>query len=81
MSDIITQVIKYKSNRLKEKVLCNKRGVYVVNEKGDLAVKRSISIGRQNPRYYEVLEGLNPGEQVIVSSYDNFNDVDQLILK
>ena len=55
--------------------------VYVVNEEGNLAVKRSISIGRQNPRYYEVLEGLNPGEQVIVSSYDNFNDVDQLILK
>ncbi|NOQ26579.1 MAG: efflux RND transporter periplasmic adaptor subunit [Bacteroidales bacterium] len=55
--------------------------VYVVNEKGNLAVKRDISIGRQNPRYYEVLEGLNPGEQVIVSSYDNFNDVDQLILK
>lgn len=55
--------------------------VYVVNEEGDLAVKRDISIGRQNPRYYEVLEGLNPGEQVIVSSYDNFNDVDQLILK
>lgn len=55
--------------------------VYVVNEKGNLAVKRSISIGRQNPKYYEVLEGLNPGEQVIVSSYDNFNDVDQLILK
>lgn len=55
--------------------------VYVVNEAGNLAVKRSISIGRQNPRYYEVLEGLNSGEQVIVSSYDNFNDVDQLILK
>jgi len=55
--------------------------VYVVNEGGDLAVKRNISIGRQNPRYYEVLEGLNPGEQVIVSSYDNFNDVDQLIFK
>ncbi|MDA3954999.1 MAG: efflux RND transporter periplasmic adaptor subunit [Bacteroidales bacterium] len=55
--------------------------VYVVNEDGNLAVKRSISIGRQNPRYYEVLEGLQPGEQVVVSSYDNFNDVDQLILK
>lgn len=55
--------------------------VYVVNEEDNLAVKRTISIGRQNPRYYEVLEGLNPGEQVIVSSYDNFNDVDQLILK
>ncbi|MFC2096156.1 efflux RND transporter periplasmic adaptor subunit [Bacteroidota bacterium] len=55
--------------------------VYVVNEDDNIAVKRSISIGRQNPRYYEVLEGLAPGEKVIVSSYDNFNDVDQLILK
>lgn len=55
--------------------------VYVVNEENNVAVKRSISIGRQNPRYYEVLEGLEPGEKVIVSSYDNFNDVDQLILK
>ena len=55
--------------------------VYVVDESGDFAVKRNISIGRQNPKYYEVLEGLNPGEQVVVSSYDNFNDVDQLILK
>jgi HlyD family secretion protein len=55
--------------------------VYVVDETGDLAIKRNISIGRQNPKYYEVLEGLNPGEEVVVSSYDNFNDVDQLILK
>jgi len=55
--------------------------VYVVDEAGKLAVKRNISIGRLNPKYYEVLEGLKPGEQVIVSSYDNFNDVDQLILK
>ena len=55
--------------------------VYVVDESGDFAVKRNISIGRQNPKYYEVIEGLNPGEQVVVSSYDNFNDVDQLILK
>ncbi len=55
--------------------------VYVVNEEDGIAVKRNISIGRQNPRYYEVLEGLEPGEKVIVSSYDNFNDVDQLILK
>ncbi|PLX11151.1 MAG: efflux transporter periplasmic adaptor subunit [Marinilabiliales bacterium] len=55
--------------------------VYVVDEDNNIAVKRSISIGRQNPRYYEVLEGLEPGEKVIVSSYDNFNEVDQLILK
>lgn len=55
--------------------------VYVVNEEQGVAIKRNISIGRLNPRYYEVLEGLEPGEQVIVSSYDNFNDVDKLILK
>ena len=55
--------------------------VYVVDPSGDFAVKRQISIGRQNPRYYEVLDGLNEGEEVIVSSYDNFGDVEKLILK
>lgn len=55
--------------------------VYVVSEDGRRATKRNISIGRQNVKYYEVLDGLKPGEQVVVSSYDNFNDVDQLILK
>ncbi|MEA2106401.1 MAG: HlyD family efflux transporter periplasmic adaptor subunit [Bacteroidota bacterium] len=55
--------------------------VYVVGPSGEMAVKREISIGRQNPKYYEVLEGLNPGEKVIVSSYDNFNNVDKIILK
>lgn len=55
--------------------------VYVVNESGNLAVKRNIRIGRQNPRYYEVLEGLEAGEKVIVSNYDNFGDIDKLILK
>ncbi len=55
--------------------------VYVVDPSGDFATKRKIKIGRQNPRYYEVLEGLEPGEKVIVSSYDNFGDADKLILK
>ncbi|MFO7370023.1 MAG: efflux RND transporter periplasmic adaptor subunit [Bacteroidales bacterium] len=55
--------------------------VYVVDPSGDQAKKRKIRLGRQNPRYYEVLEGLNPGEQVIVSDYENFNDADKLILK
>jgi HlyD family secretion protein len=55
--------------------------VYVVSEKGDMAFKRNIRIGRQNPRYYEVLDGLKPGEKVIVSSYDNFGTADKLILK
>jgi HlyD family secretion protein len=55
--------------------------VFVVDPSGEFAVKRDISIGRQNPRYYEVLGGLEPGEKVIVSSYQNYADHDKLILK
>jgi HlyD family secretion protein len=55
--------------------------VYVIDESGEFAVKRTITIGRQNPKHYEVIDGLKPGEKVIVSSYDNFNNVDKLILK
>lgn len=55
--------------------------IYVVDPSGDFATRRSIRINRQNPRHYEVVEGLKPGEKVIVSSYDNFGDVDKLILK
>ncbi len=55
--------------------------VYVVDKNGDIAVKRNIRIGRQNPRYYEVLDGLVKGEKVIISSNDNFGDNDKLILK
>jgi HlyD family secretion protein len=55
--------------------------VYVVDKSGDIAVKRMIKLGRQNPQMFEVLEGLQPGEQVITSSYDNFGDIDRLVLK
>lgn len=55
--------------------------IYVVNGDGTRAVKREIRIGRQNPQYYEVLEGLTAGEQVITSGYDNYGDNDVLILK
>jgi HlyD family secretion protein len=55
--------------------------VFVVDKNGEYAIKRNIKIGRQNPRYYEVLEGLVEGEKVIVSSYDNFGNNDKLILK
>ena len=55
--------------------------VFVVNQSGSEAVKRTISLGRQNPDYFEVLSGLKPGDKVITSSYDNFGDVDKLILK
>ena len=49
--------------------------VYVVDKSsGKRAVKRSITLGRKNPEYYEVLDGLQPGEQVITSSYENFGD-------
>ena len=53
----------------------------MLDESEEFAVKRDISIGRQNPRYYEVLGGLEPGEKVIVSSYQNYADHDKLILK
>ena len=50
--------------------------IYVVNKEGTKAVKREIHIGRQNPQYYEVLEGLEPGERVITSGYDTYGDSD-----
>jgi HlyD family secretion protein len=55
--------------------------IYVVDESGSFAIKRSIRINRQNTNHYEVMEGLQPGEQVIVSSYDSFGDKDKLIFK
>lgn len=53
--------------------------IYVVNKEGSKAVKREIRIGRQNPQYYEVLEGLEPGEKVITSGYDTYGDSDVLV--
>ena len=53
--------------------------IYVVNKEGNKAVKREIRIGRQNPQYYEVLEGLEPGERVITSGYDKYGDSDVLV--
>ncbi|GAB4047300.1 efflux RND transporter periplasmic adaptor subunit [Spirosoma litoris] len=48
--------------------------VYVVDKSGKRAIKRPITLGRKNPEFYEVLTGLEPGEQVITSSYENFGD-------
>ncbi len=55
------------------------KSIYVVNKEGTKAVKREIRIGRQNPQYYEVLEGLEPGEKVITSGYDTYGDSDVLV--
>lgn len=53
--------------------------IFVVNETGTEAVKRPIKIGKQNPQYYEVLEGLNPGEKVITSGYEIFGTNDKIV--
>jgi HlyD family secretion protein len=55
--------------------------IFVIDNSGSFAVKRSIKIGRQNPQFYEILGGLKPGEKVITSSYENYGDIEKLILK
>lgn len=55
--------------------------VYVVDESGDFATKRNITLGMYNPQVYQVLDNLEPGEKVITSSYDNFGDYDKLVFK
>lgn len=55
--------------------------IFVVDKDGTKAYRRSIRIGRQNPQYYEVLEGLEKGEKVIISGYEAFKDNEILILK
>jgi HlyD family secretion protein len=55
--------------------------IFVLDPSESFATKRNITIGRKNPRYYEVLEGLKPGEKVIVSGYETFGKNEKLILK
>lgn len=55
--------------------------VYKVSEDGTQAVRRNINLGRQNPEYFEVLSGLEPGDKVITSSYDTFGDNEVLNLQ
>ncbi|MDH5385087.1 MAG: efflux RND transporter periplasmic adaptor subunit, partial [Candidatus Aminicenantes bacterium] len=54
---------------------------YVLDDSGGVALKRRIRIGRQNPQVFEVLEGLEPGEKVITSSYESFGNMERLVLK
>ena len=55
--------------------------VYVLDAGSNVARKRDIRVGRQNPNFYEVIDGLDPGDIVIISSYENFGDKDELVLK
>lgn len=54
---------------------------YVLTEDGSRAERRPIQLGRQNPQFYEVTEGLRPGDRVVTSSYDTFGDADVLVLQ
>ena len=51
------------------------------SDDGKTARKTEIEIGRQNPQQYEIISGLQPGDRVIVSGYDKFGDVEELVIK
>jgi HlyD family secretion protein len=55
--------------------------IFKLSEDGKTAYKTDIQIGRQNPDYYEVMQGLKPGDKVITSSYENYGDIQELVLK
>jgi HlyD family secretion protein len=55
--------------------------IFKVAENGSVAYKVDIQLGRQNPEYYEVLQGLKPGDKVVTSSYENYGTMQELVLK
>lgn len=55
--------------------------VYKLSEDGNKAYKVDVQLGRQNPDYYEVLNGLQPGDKVVTSSYENYTNMEELLIK
>ncbi|HUP12470.1 MAG TPA: efflux RND transporter periplasmic adaptor subunit, partial [Niastella sp.] len=55
--------------------------IFKVSEDGRTAYKADIQLNRQNPDYYEVMEGLKPGDKVVTSSYENYGNMQELVLK
>jgi len=55
--------------------------VFKVSDNGKTAYKVNVQLGRQNPDYYEVINGLQPGDKVVTSSYENYGDMQELVLK
>lgn len=55
--------------------------IFVLDKEGKKAYRRQIRIGRQNPEHYEVMKGLEPGEQVIVNGYESFKDMETIVIK
>ncbi|MDT0644547.1 efflux RND transporter periplasmic adaptor subunit [Zunongwangia sp. F363] len=81
--------IKLSLSQEKEAIMVAKGGffqqtggnwIFKVSEDGETAYKSPIKLGSQNTEYYEVLEGLQPGDRVITSSYSNFGDIEELVL-
>ncbi|MBO7589279.1 MAG: HlyD family efflux transporter periplasmic adaptor subunit [Bacteroidaceae bacterium] len=54
--------------------------VFKVNAQHTHAIRVPVSIGRQNPRHFEILEGLNPGDEIIITGYDRISDADEVVL-
>jgi HlyD family secretion protein len=84
-----TLQIRLELGRLEEAVMVPRGGFYqktggqwifVVDASGDFAVRRPIKLSRQNPQVFEVLDGLEPGERVVTSSYDSFGDAERLVI-
>ncbi len=85
-----TLQIRVALSQEKEAVLIPKGGffqetggnwIFKLSEDGSIAYKTDIQLGSQNTEYYEVLSGLEPGDQVITSSYSNYEDIQELVLK
>ena len=57
------------------------RSVYVLSPDGKSATRRDVRLGRQNPQFFEIIDGLEPGERIITSSYQNFGDAQKIIIK
>ncbi|NCD72227.1 efflux RND transporter periplasmic adaptor subunit [Mucilaginibacter agri] len=55
--------------------------IFKLSEDGKTAYRADIQLGRQNPDYYEILQGLKPGDKVVTSGYDNYGDMQELVLK
>ncbi|WP_026463557.1 efflux RND transporter periplasmic adaptor subunit [Adhaeribacter aquaticus] len=55
--------------------------IFKLDESGNKATRIDIRLGSQNPEYYEVLEGLQPGDKVVTSSYENYEDMGELVIK
>jgi HlyD family secretion protein len=55
--------------------------VFKVSDNGNTAYRVDVQLGRQNPEYYEVLQGLQPGDRIVTSGYENYENTQELVLK